>query len=510
MIYFETIFVFFMAILIRGGYKFFYKHIDFDTYFHIFLIRYLRKVGRFNQDLVIKERLVLNGNFNYPSFAHIICSFFPEKFDALVINSINLVLDAVFSGVLFLLFLYLGCSEEMAVLGALVYVCSPAMYTTLMLGPRTIQFTPRLWGEILCMGVFISTYLYCIKSQLLFLIIAGVLAFFVYLTSKFSRQALVFISLFVAALSGKVIILLPVSLAFVIAMVVSKSCRISLVAQIQHLFFYCKENLKRKMWVSDRGFGVSFFRCFKVKSFDELAKLIFLKDPLVIVLLNFPVFFLALYFILEKILFNQILTLPVFYVMGAALVYFITSIRYFLFLGESERYLIHVAFFIILILLNSSLPAWVYYLVIIWGVLRLVVDYLAFLKTQNNKEKNEKNIINYLRKHKKTLNICGVPYLGWPVIVETQHNTLYPILWESAERAAFSEKYVFCYPEVRLNFLDEIAEKYSVDLFVITDKALKNQNFEKIKIPKGFFLSKPFPNISLLERVDKKTATRES
>ena len=121
------------------------------------------------------------------------------------------------------IFLYnITGSDEKALYGSLLYIFTPATFSILGTGPRIKSFTPRLFGEIVGSLTFIFEYLYLDSGDFIFLYFAIFFASLVFLVSKFSLQALMFINLFIILFTQDLYLLLVIFGGFVLAMIYSQ------------------------------------------------------------------------------------------------------------------------------------------------------------------------------------------------------------------------------------------------------------------------------------------------
>jgi len=173
-----------------------------------------------------------------------------------------------------------------------------------------------------------------------------------------------------------------------------------------------------------------------------------------------------------------------FYILSASFVFFITSLKWFLFLGEAERYFNFVIFFILLkCILYYDSNLFFINLIIIYGFLYYLSElFYQILHKKSNKIKSKNNeIINWLNSKKKVLKIATIPYGlgGWRIVNETKHNWLNHLRWENKkERFFLDSNFMKVYPILDINKVDEIIDRYKLD-YVICDKKSINRYFGK-------------------------------
>ena len=158
----------------------------------------------------------------------------------------------------------------------------------------------------------------------------------------------------------------------------------SIIGQIRHLRNYAKQNFKGKMAVSNRSRIYPIYKAAKEKDFKKLLGMLFVVHPVTSVLIKMPHAFIALWAVLVS---NELTVVDVFFVAGFS-IYVITSSKYFVFLGESERYLIYISPFTYLVLWNyiieeNVLALWC---ATVYGMFYLILEIII----QNKKKKGKK------------------------------------------------------------------------------------------------------------------------
>ena len=163
-------------------------------------------------------------------------------------------------------------------------------------------------------------------------------------------------------------------------------------------------------------------------------------------------------------------------VLAAAIVYVLVSLPPLLFLGEAERYLNHVASFIVILLVyevQSYGLDWMLVVLIGYGVLFWYVERFNLQGSERlgrQRDRTDDNVISYLAGLKKKHRIAGYSYHaagGWRILWETDHTLLYPIVWDKA-----FEEYSDCYPYFNRDRFDEMVDEYDLDMLIIETQAL--------------------------------------
>ena len=168
-------------------------------------------------------------------------------------------------------------------------------------------------------------------------------------------------------------------------------------------------------------------------------------------------------------------------VLAAAVVYALVSIPPLLFLGEAERYLNHVASFIVILLVcevQSYGWDWMLIVLISYGVLFWFAETFIlkrYERTSHQRNRVDGTVISYLARLEKKHRIAAYPYNavgGWRILLETDHTFLYPPAWtDDAHRGAF-EEYSDHHPYFNLDRFDRMADEYGLDMLIINMRAL--------------------------------------
>ena len=456
---------------------FFPKLIDFDTYFHLFLIDYIRKNGISN--LIETERFIKPFGLNYPWMVHFIFSLFPKKWDSFLEKFFNPILDSLFVVVLYIFIYYVTGLNEKALYGSLLYIFTPATFSILGTGPRIKSFTPRLFGEIVGSLTLIFEYLYLEMGSFIFLFIAIFFASLVFLASKFSLQALVFINVFIILFTQDLYLLSVIIGGFVLAIIYSKGKYLDILKQqLIHLKWYFIQNLKWKMAVSNRNSIKVFINLLKEKNIKGIISYLLFENSFFILIYKIPI----VLFVLFYLDFDSILDI---FIVSGLIIFIISSLKWFLFIGEAERYINYILPFIVLkAVLIFNFETLIYF--IIYGFIYYLLDIVVLKKITYKKGDLDNDVlINWLNQQNKKLRISTIPFHlgGWRIVQATHHNWLY------SAGAFINEKdtrditnFMISYPFLDINQADKIIDFYNLD-YIFYNKKVVDRFFKDYKIP---------------------------
>jgi len=467
---------------------------SFDVYGHLCFATVLREQrgGPFSN---VTLRLVGASGYSQPFMWHWLIGFFDAK--ALLRNQawLNGVIDSLFAVIAFLIAQSGGYSERVALYAVAIYVLTPMWFSSIAIGPRIAGFTPRLSAEVATNLFFLVCLLPLGLSELHVVILGGVLAAFVLSSSKFGVQALLFLTPLISLIGGSLLPLVSLVAGLILLLVMSRGKVIGqLRSQVMHLAWYCKENFKGKMHVSNRNSFRALFKRSEPSLKTYVVKLVhrlISENSYTSVLIKLPVIFLVVYAFLQSNSMGQDVealagAAPI---AAAGLVYFVVNLRPFLFLGEAERYLNHVAFFIALFAadfaLNNGLQ-WVLWTLLIYGAAYWGIETFALdkLKPSHVRQRaiEDDRVIRDLQTLTQPTVVLGYPYqvAGGPfrIALETKHRAIYCLFTSKDFSDRFNARYAADYPYVKLEKLDDMADEYGVGYIVLDRQVLCGRGFE--------------------------------
>jgi len=488
----DFIFIFIISIFLRF---FVIKHskVTFDGYGHLYFANEIRKQksGPFKG---IKTKIVKGNILNAQFLWHWLISFIFNNYKLKKYRKyFNICLDSLFSVFIYYISTLAGLTNGSAILVSLVYLLTPMWFSSLSMGPRLNDITPRLSSEIAINIILIFTLIPLGINNYIIILIASLLTAFVLLSSKFGVQALIFILPLTSLISQQVEPLISLLGGILISLVISKGYFIkSITLQINHSIWYFKNNLKGKLPISERN------RFYKIsnhysknhslkQNIMALTRPVFSRNSYLSVIFKMPVLITLSLFVLplniiDQAQINLIYMSPVY---SAFIIYMIINFRYFLFLGEAERYLNHVAFFIsfyfVLLCSNTDL-VWIVYLLLIYGVVFMFYENYYNKNTitcLSDKYNIEDKIIKKLESYDNKLTILCYPYhaIGgtWRIMLDTQHSVIFGLTLKKDFSTYFEENYSDTYPFVNLNKIEEMRQELGVNCLIIENQTIKRK-----------------------------------
>jgi hypothetical protein len=470
---------------------------EFDTFGHLYFAKEVKVqgVGPFGQ---IVTKVVGAAGFSQQFLWHWIVGFFPIDLVLRFQRWINPLLDATFAALIYPIALRLGLDKEASLLMTLLYLLTPMWYSGLSMGPRIRSLTPRLASELATNFFFMVILLPLGLPVWLALAGGALLSAFVLLSSKFGLQAMLFLVPLTSVIARDFLPVLALILGLMIAIGLTKGSFLKSVnTQVHHLIWYFKKNLKGEMSISKRNSLAmlvsrpasrgGFLRhmaaiMYRSVSHNSYTAILF-KMPVLLV----AFFFYGLWLLQENNTFPLFILSPV---VAATIVFFLINLPPLLFLGEAERYLNHVAFFIAALAAISAIElglTWILWAVVFYGALYWFAEVLfldKLLPTSSRSIKNiDDKIISYLNTiPKKPMIILTYPYHAvgvWRIMLETVHKVVYCFTTSQSFMDMFENKYAADYPYFKLDKLDELAHEFNVDIFIVRNQSLVSRGYEQ-------------------------------
>jgi hypothetical protein len=466
--------------------------IAFDTYGHLYFAKLIReqKTGPFG---AITARTVGATAHSAPYLWNWIISLFPIDHVVRVQKWINPAIDAAFAILIFFVARQVGFERDAASLITLLYLLTPAWFSRFG-PPRIASFTPRLVSELGTNLFFIVTLLPLGIPFWISLLVAAAICAFVILSSKFGAQAMLLLTPLVSLITWQPGPLVALILGVLCAVAVSRfSFVIALAAQSRHLFWYFRKNLRGEMEVSGRNSIRELFarpaNC--AGRLDHLRTILYratTRNSYTSVLLKMPVWTVAVALYIWSYSRGQSSEVSVLLmgpVIAGSILFILVNMPLLLFLGEAERYLHHVAFFIVgaaVALATQMGLHWILWVLVAWGTIVLVFE--SFLvpyvlpSWKRTALAADDAVVDHLRGLEEAQVVLAYPYgaVGvFRILLETKHTVVYPLMSRPDFTEEFEEKFAADYPYVHIEKLDQMAEELNVSYVIVHKKSLKSR-----------------------------------
>ena len=487
---------------------------NFDTYGHLYFVKEIKSqsTGPFDK---INTKVSGSKKFKSQFLWHWVLSFLPTKFLNTYQKYLNPVVDIFFSIFIYLITVSIGYENEMAFQLSILYLFSPIWFSGFSIGPRIKSLTPRLFSEIITNIFFIVIILPLNIDLITQSLISVLLGSIVILSFRFGLQAILFISIFFGAFSLNLLPLLYVIISTFLSILITRGKFLeTLKYQAVHLKWYFKKNLKGEMSISKRNnilFQLKKLNGGSEKSkFKNIINIFLISNSIGSIILKLPLYIFLLYFISLELLGGLNNLNDLFYlILSGTIIYFIVSTPLFLFIGEAERYLNHISYFIILnylIIVKDLNFSFLTDFLIAYGVLYWIFEVFYSFRKITLKSTKELNLVfSYLKSLNKKI-ILVYPYHAvggvWKIMLNTEHEVICHMASDKSYRNYLEEKYSLKYPYLNLNLIEEMHIEFGLNLIIIDTNSLEKNGF-KNWVPPPNWKTKNFNtlNIQLLERL---------
>lgn len=443
---------------------------------------------------------VVSGYYGYPAFVYWCVSLFPEKYWIPVLNFIN-----YFSDVLVGLGLYFFCKSwflstssffDLPLMLSLAFLLSPLLHP---LNARLLAPNSRGIGLMLVTAYCWSLFELLQGSFfLIWLCIGTCLCIFVVLTSQFAMQFILAVSVGLAFIYGNITVATPAILTFFIGMLIpSLKINQTLIAKMNHWRWYIKQVKIGGTTANDR---LNLWQFRIPKSFKSLMALLSMNSPMFISFFSITVLYFVLFGIFyDRITLSFILAQPVLNFMinllGITIALFIlTSLKPFLFLGQSDRYfeyVLSILYFIFGYLIYSEVYSpYILILLILFQVIMIVLHLhfwgYPFKENDNLNDTDEiRSILSHVLNQTQQSRIALMP-----IKLAFRFNDIYHEFFESKGEIFFYFRSIVAEGDKSFDHfredtitqddfflsISELKEKYSLSHFILLTSKQYTQN----------------------------------
>ncbi|MBK9193312.1 MAG: hypothetical protein IPM77_18480 [Crocinitomicaceae bacterium] len=378
-----------LTFIVRAYPRFILPHaIASDTFFHLYFAQLIRK----NKGICPKTdtRFLLNGECNYPFFYHTLLAafgnrglFFAERYSSAFFDVLNNLL--VFA-IGYNYFLSAGIPVINSLFPVLIYSLLPVLIKT---GdePRVQNGSSRVLAQTLYLLHMYSLFMYMGNTELSYLIISAVSASFIFFTTVFGIQVLLFFGIIISIFYPWYLFIIISAFAMSLILTFGKTWNI-LKTNFMHSVFLFKSKLYYQK-LSPKTDVVNYLRFIKklivlffagkIKSF--LHEFYFNQTPIHFLVTSFH-FFLVIFFFFEF----EASGLLLIWLICSITLFFLTKIPHLRFIGKAERYF-EFGFAPALILSVSLLyrfnDLWPFFTVyLIWCVTGILLYNQEYIKSQ--------------------------------------------------------------------------------------------------------------------------------
>jgi hypothetical protein len=458
---------------------------------------------------------IFDGTKGYPSLPHFILSLFPEKKWIRIGYLLNIIYDCINIFIVYFAAKFIFSRNfipinnqfiEPHLMAVLLYGTAPIMlpYTS-----RLKSFGGRTFGNLMNIIYFSSLGMLIITNNyfsLFFLLLSGIL---IILSSSFGMQVMIFFSIILSIIYLTIIPIVMLAFIFLIGIFFPfLGIKDILRFKLNHYIWY-KKNYQKGTTAADRNRLIDFIQYplyafkdrkkFFVLSFKRLTPIIAAYSlPALVFLIYWFAVDSSVYFDLVNNEVNKYLLSITF---ASIVIFFITSLKWFSFLGEAERYFEYSAWaitllFVIVCYKNNYYNLLIYLLIL--HVCIVLINFTASVRQNIRKalrieeNKNLEQILEFL-KSKSEGRVLSIPtklnfILGY--FISNSLKFYYQFIVEDKING-FKKQ---CEDEIVYNYIipdfEHFIDKYMVNIIVVEKKAIRaskkkynlDYNFSKFKI----------------------------
>lgn len=462
-----------------------------DTYFHLYCAEIIRDNGfRLPEKF---SKVILNHAYTYPFGYHFFLSLFPlrfrlwfERITGALFDTVSLILIYLFSAWAVQYFEKDGSWAKVPLMVTLLVAFSPAL---LRIGnsPRAYNGSPRVLGQTLYLLHLLGAFYAYTNKDFFVLTVSLLSGALLIITSKFGSQVLVFFGIgFILFFETYYILLLAGCFLLALLGMRRKAGRVIL-GHIRHSLFYMKHLQAVFLHPLVKTFPgyclVLLFQGWRLLNgfqFWNVSKWFFNERYFLHILITaYPQFFLIFYYVQQFRMMNYLDHFLLLW-MGLGLICFlITTLRPFLFLGESDRYL-EYTLFPSLFLLVKFLPKGLEGLIGAFLIYSILYTFLALGQYQRQYRQNDEDFIKNEAIFKSLNQLPkGVLFPIGPFHYQALYCTRFPILTHGGnidERLLSPDEFMLVYgnyPYPSEHFL-EIVNRYQVSYIMSAPEFLNN------------------------------------
>lgn len=436
-IYTTSLAVFVCTFVLRSSPLFFIKEYKgTDRFSHLYYINVIRESKHHIPKKT--DQILTSGFLGYPMLLHWILSFFDEGTVKKIEPYLGSLWDSLHATLLFISSIYifstiydLNSAISMSLLACVIFVFTPAFMKP---GARTFSISARPVGGLLVSISLITAILFTQIDNNIYALISIFSASLVFLSSKFSAQALFFISLGLGILTLNIFSFFIPILAFLLAIAISKGQYLTVLrGHIRYLHFYSKYI----QFHHNRLLPVPLNTLF----WDLINRTITIKDLLKEVgkrptfrLLIFVPYLLVFFIGFYSVGFSKypIINYLVFWAITPLFLFALFNNRYLKFLGEPDRYMEYgifpISLYIAFVVASNQYLYYILAATILFSIGIIIFNTLVIVKFTSINEKLgivKSELVEYLNSTSEIFRTLPIPLvLGKEIVYKTKHKAV--------------------------------------------------------------------------------------
>ncbi len=435
---------------------------------------------------VVQNGFIIEGYFDYPPVFPWLLSFIPKKILLQIQGFIAPIFDCIQNYLVFLITLQLSNRVDIALIAQVIYFSTP------IAALENSYLTPRSLGYLNFTLAFYPILMYQQTHALPYLYLGYIFTTLIFFSHRFPTQALLFISIFFTIIDRDLIYLSNYLVAFITAIIISRGYYLKVLKGHLTLIYFWILNYKFRFAHQIRG-NFSNDKSNKMDFVSFIYYLLSTFTPISLIATNIWLCAPIAYVIDKYAKLNLIpIDNPLFLKMSLWVVFFyilstvVLSIKYFIPIGEGQRYLEMalvptsiLAAMILSAFLNTPYKTTaiiIYLSILIINILLTIYAQWKGVITDKSRSltKELPGIFSYLNQLKYRPRIICVPHAMNLIFL---YNTKVDALVDIEVSGLLQLQEVF--PILRTSIKD-LAKKYDLNLLILKKSYA---NAEELKIP---------------------------
>lgn len=473
----------FLSYILQTYPRFFNRYFGVDVWTRLLEIDHVKKSHHKIPGKITKG-FIIDGTFDYPILFPWIFSFFPKRTLLKFQGFVSPLFDALQNVLVFTICFQLTHSISMSLTAQLVYSLIP------IIPIENSYLTPRSLGYLMFTLAFYPLLLYQTSNMLIYLFGSLLFATLLLLTHRFALQSFIFICIFFAVINNSLVYLLVPTLAFFLAVIVTKGYYLRVAkGHLYNIYFWTKNY---KFRFAHQIYGLTKRR--KLDWVGTIYLLLSQFSPIFLIVTDVWVVssFVYLYLFVtgsalqlqNAMFYFMSMWVLFFYIVGSV----ILRIKILIPIGEGQRYLematvpvsILTSVFVFYFYQLYGYAIVVFFVSLLLGNLGMIlfVQIKGIIKDNNRSLTGELlELFKYINKLSGTPRIVCIPH---QITTMTVYHTKADILVNADNKGLMEITDV--YPILNIPIID-LKKKYKLDYLILKESFAKLSEL-KIKNPK--------------------------
>jgi len=391
---------------------------DWVTWYILKKLKTEKKIDHSNYDNVFPS---YNG---YPKLHYYTISLFPERYWSIIGNLSNIFYDLIVAVGVFLIAHYLFNDLRISFISATIFSTTPIL---MPVTARLFGIKARAMGGALSFAYFLCLGGFLMDENIYLAIMSSVFFVLSIMSSSFAMQNIIFITIIISVFYFNFLPCLLLILSIVVGYLIpSTGIRKILTHKWNHYLWYFKN---QKGTTVEKRNRLKFFFLLPIYLFRKPKQFIdqvFRNQSFIIALYSIPGLFLIFYYNLVvgdgSIMYSQGSWIEYFFFLtvGSIIIFILTSLKPFLFLGQAERYFEYSSVFITILTIyywtSLSRPLSDLLFLILFQISMVISNFIYIKKNEYARHfkdltflDKEKKLIDFLNSNSSIKRILSIP-----------------------------------------------------------------------------------------------------